>query len=111
MDTFRTSRNAVVELASRYKEFVTQLRANNGATHDEEAEKLLFTEMFEICLWGNATDLSLLTNLTKDGSQKENKIKNYLGPHERKRRDSIAASTATFGERPRNLTILRLKIS
>jgi uncharacterized protein YqfA (UPF0365 family) len=29
-----------------------------------EAEKLLFTEMFEICLWGNATDLSLLTNLS-----------------------------------------------
>lgn len=70
MDTFRTSRNAVVELASRYKEFVTELRSNKDATHDEEAEKLLFTEMFEICLWGNATDLSLLTNLTYEDIQK-----------------------------------------
>ncbi|EFY92047.1 hypothetical protein J3458_019036 [Metarhizium acridum] len=70
MDTFRTSRSAVVELASRYKEFVTELRSNKDATHNEEAEKLLFTEMFEICLWGNATDLSLLTNLTYEDIQK-----------------------------------------
>ncbi|KAG5938160.1 hypothetical protein E4U59_003974 [Claviceps monticola] len=70
MDTFRTSRNAVVELATRYKEFVTQLRASKDVTRDEEAEKLLFTEMFEICLWGNATDLSLLTNLTYEDIQK-----------------------------------------
>lgn len=70
MDTFRTSRNAIVELAARYKELVTQLRANKDATHDEEAEKLLFSEMFEICLWGNATDLSLLTNLTYEDIQK-----------------------------------------
>ena len=34
------------------------------------AEKLLFTEMAEICLWGNATDLSLLTSLTYDDIQK-----------------------------------------
>ncbi|KAG5987125.1 hypothetical protein E4U54_005116 [Claviceps lovelessii] len=70
MDTFRTSRNAVVELATRYKELVTQLRANSDVTHAEEAEKLLFTEMCEVCLWGNATDLSLLTNLTYEDIQK-----------------------------------------
>lgn len=70
MDTFRTSRNAIVELAARYKELVSQLRANKDATYDEEAEKLLFSEMFEICLWGNATDLSLLTNLTYEDIQK-----------------------------------------
>ena len=64
MDTFRSSRPAVLELASKYREIVQQLRADKNATHDVEAEKLLFTEMFEICLWGNATDLSLLTNLT-----------------------------------------------
>jgi hypothetical protein len=34
------------------------------------AEKLLFTEMCDICLWGNATDLSLLTNLSYDDIQK-----------------------------------------
>lgn len=36
----------------------------------EKAEKLLFTEMCEICLWGNATDLSLLTSLTYEDIQK-----------------------------------------
>ena len=35
-----------------------------------EAEKLLFTEMAEICLWGNATDLSLLTSMTYEDIQK-----------------------------------------
>lgn len=36
----------------------------------EEAEKLLFMEMCEICLWGNATDLSLLTSLSYEDIQK-----------------------------------------
>jgi len=36
----------------------------------EEAEKILFMEMCEICLWGNATDLSLLTSLTYEDIQK-----------------------------------------
>ncbi|KAH6889743.1 hypothetical protein B0T10DRAFT_486751 [Thelonectria olida] len=70
MDTFRSSRPAVLELASKYKEFVQQLRADKDVTHNPEAEKLLFSEMFEICLWGNATDLSLLTNLTYEDIQK-----------------------------------------
>jgi damage-control phosphatase, subfamily III len=70
ISTFRSSRPAVLELAARYKEMVEKLRADNGKTHDIEAEKLLFTEMFEICLWGNATDLSLLTNLTYEDIQK-----------------------------------------
>jgi len=68
-NTFRASLAAVMELASRYKQLVT-------AEHDEkeevevEKERLLFTEMMEICLWGNATDLSLLTSLTYDDIQK-----------------------------------------
>ena len=70
IDTFRTSRSAVLELASRYKELVGELRANKDVTHDAEAEKLLFAEFFEICLWGNATDLSLLTNMTYEDIQK-----------------------------------------
>jgi hypothetical protein len=36
----------------------------------EKAEKILFMEMCEICLWGNATDLSLLTSLTYEDIQK-----------------------------------------
>ncbi|KAL6863364.1 Hairy/enhancer-of-split with YRPW motif protein 2 [Amphichorda felina] len=70
IDTFRTSRNAVLELATRYRELVEALHADKDATHDAEAEKVLFSEMFEICLWGNATDLSLLTNMTYEDIQK-----------------------------------------
>jgi hypothetical protein len=68
--TFRSSRPAVLELAARYKDLVTQLRAASPATHDPEADRLLFTEMCEVCLWGNATDLSLLTSLTYEDIQK-----------------------------------------
>ncbi|CCF45537.1 hypothetical protein CH063_03632 [Colletotrichum higginsianum] len=71
ISTFRSSRPAVLELASKYKELVEQLQKNKGgAAQDDEAEKLLFTEMCEICLWGNATDLSLLTSLTYEDIQK-----------------------------------------
>ncbi|KAH7152772.1 hypothetical protein EDB81DRAFT_789661 [Dactylonectria macrodidyma] len=70
MDTFRSSRPAVLELASKYKELIQQLREDKESTHNAEAERLLFTEMFEICLWGNATDLSLLTNITYEDIQK-----------------------------------------
>lgn len=41
----------------------------NKKSDDEEAEKILFMEMCEICLWGNATDLSLLTSLTYEDIQ------------------------------------------
>ncbi|KAI0438819.1 hypothetical protein F4803DRAFT_533690 [Xylaria telfairii] len=82
INTFRSSRPAVLELAARYKDLVTQLQQQQ--THksstkaddddenddDDEARKLLFIEMCEICLWGNATDLSLLTSLTYDDIQK-----------------------------------------
>ncbi|KAJ0385110.1 hypothetical protein COL922a_006992 [Colletotrichum nupharicola] len=70
ISTFRSSRPAVVELASKYKDIVEQIRSNKGAANDEAAEKLLFAEMCEICLWGNATDLSLLTSLTYEDIQK-----------------------------------------
>ncbi|KAK4040199.1 hypothetical protein C8A01DRAFT_46437 [Parachaetomium inaequale] len=68
--TFRSSRPAVLELAARYKDLVTQLRSPSSASHDPDADALLFTEMCEVCLWGNATDLSLLTSLTYEDIQK-----------------------------------------
>ena len=74
MATFRSSRPAVLELAAKYKQLVTQLEDDKVGTKDpaelEEAERILFLEMCEICLWGNATDLSLLTTLTYDDIQK-----------------------------------------
>ena len=76
MDTFKSSRPAVLELAGRYRDIVTELqqkRTLKGAQSQEEfeaAEEVLFREMCEICLWGNATDLSLLTNLSYEDIQK-----------------------------------------
>ncbi|KAL7624805.1 Hairy/enhancer-of-split with YRPW motif protein 2 [Parahypoxylon ruwenzoriense] len=72
IQTFRSSRHAVLELAARYRDLVVQMvhdKSKSGAEH-EEAQKILFLEMCEICLWGNATDLSLLTSLTYEDIQK-----------------------------------------
>ncbi|CAK7203733.1 Hairy/enhancer-of-split with YRPW motif protein 2 [Sporothrix eucalyptigena] len=75
--TFRSSRPAVLELAARYRELMQQIDAhkadkseNKDAAAVAAAEETLFAEMCEICLWGNATDLSLLTNLTYEDIQK-----------------------------------------
>lgn len=74
MSTFRSSRPAVLELAAKYKDLVSKLDrdAESGKSTEEldEAERILFTEMCEICLWGNATDLSLMTSLTYEDIQK-----------------------------------------
>jgi hypothetical protein len=66
--TFVKSRAAVEELADRYMQIV----AKPGLVHNgskDEAKKLRFIEMTEVALWGNATDLSLLTNLTLEDLQ------------------------------------------
>ncbi|KAL9582963.1 MAG: hypothetical protein Q9212_002989 [Teloschistes hypoglaucus] len=74
MSTFRSSRPAVLELAAKYRELITGLQNDVPKPTPqhaiEDAEKLLFMEMCEICLWGNATDLSLLTSLTYEDIQK-----------------------------------------
>ncbi|PCD20121.1 hypothetical protein AU210_016753 [Fusarium oxysporum f. sp. radicis-cucumerinum] len=60
---------AVQELASR----VTQVIANPIQplqSLDDDAARLVFSEMTEMALWGNATDLSLLTNLSLEEIQK-----------------------------------------
>ena len=67
ISTFRSSRPAVLELATRYNALTAQLASKDL---DATAEEVLFTEMLEICLWGNATDLSLLTNLSYADIQK-----------------------------------------
>lgn len=74
MSTFRSSRPAVLELAAKYKGLVSHRESHVSSTKSmeeiESAERILFTEMSEICLWGNATDLSLLTSLTYEDIQK-----------------------------------------
>lgn len=66
--TFVKSRAAVEELASRYMRIVADTRLAQDESK-EAAQKLLFIEMTEIALWGNATDLSLLANLTLEDLQ------------------------------------------
>ncbi|KAF2095009.1 DUF89-domain-containing protein [Rhizodiscina lignyota] len=76
--SIRSSRPAILELAAKYKDIVAQIEKDKTAPPSESksadeveaAEKLLFIEMCEICLWGNATDLSLLTNLSYVDFQK-----------------------------------------
>lgn len=72
MSTFRSSRPAVLELAARYHELISQMQKMDDKPQEDvdRAEKILFMEMCEICLWGNATDLSLLTSLTYEDIQK-----------------------------------------
>jgi len=72
LGTFRSSRPAVLELAAQYHEIISQIahKGDESEAQIDEAEKILFMEMCEICLWGNATDLSLLTNMTYEDIQK-----------------------------------------
>ncbi|KAI2895520.1 hypothetical protein CBS63078_8537 [Aspergillus niger] len=63
--TFQSSKTAIVELAARYKTVLS-----TAALKDSTVEAFHFKEMCEICLWGNATDLSLLTSLTYEDIQK-----------------------------------------
>ncbi|KAK9237795.1 hypothetical protein V1525DRAFT_402952 [Lipomyces kononenkoae] len=65
LDAFMSSEIAVAELAIRYKTLSGQLHGSVG----EDQLHLLFREFIDISLWGNATDLSLLTNLSLDQLQ------------------------------------------
>ena len=66
----------MLELAAKYKALIQNFTSTSETTKTqppeghEQAERLLFTEICEICLWGNATDLSLLTSLTYEDIQK-----------------------------------------
>lgn len=76
LSTFKSSRPAVLELAAKYGDIVKRISEDSAVIHSddpvkvENAERVLFMEMCEICLWGNATDLSLLTSLSYEDIQK-----------------------------------------
>lgn len=59
--TFESSLYGVVELALRYMSLRNEL---TKASKDKEFLQILFKEFIDISLWGNATDLSLLTDAT-----------------------------------------------
>lgn len=66
--TLVKSQKAVQELASRF----TQVIANPALpvkSLDHELGRHVFVELTELALWGNATDLSLLTNLSLEEIQ------------------------------------------
>ncbi|KPM35410.1 Protein-glutamate O-methyltransferase C1393.13 [Neonectria ditissima] len=69
LDTFRSSRAAVVDLAKRYHGLVETLAKSQGKV-DPKGQEQLFYEMCEMSLWGNATDLSLLTDISYEDIQK-----------------------------------------
>ncbi len=68
--TFRSSGAAVEELAVRHEELLQDLSEKTYAEMKDDARKLLFMEMAQVSLWGNATDLSLLVNLSYEDLQK-----------------------------------------
>lgn len=87
-DTFSRSSDAVFELSMRFAEPFTQSGKSPEAKLD--AERLMFLELTQVCLWGNSTDLSLLINMTEEqikslqstgGDHLASTEKNILGNH------------------------------
>ena len=69
-DTFGRSGTAVFELSTR---FAVPYESNVHASTPEERHdrmRKLFLELTQISLWGNATDLSLLINMTEEDIKK-----------------------------------------
>lgn len=64
--TFVKSRTAVEELAARY---LSTFQKGTGDSATEDQRFLLFSEMTQVALWGNATDLSLLSKLSLEELQ------------------------------------------
>jgi len=64
-ETFSRSSEAVFELATR---FAAPYEPDTlvSAAKQLDAKRLLFHELTQVALWGNATDLSLLINMTEE---------------------------------------------
>ena len=74
LSTLKSSRPAILELAAKYQELICLLREDSIITQSSEeerkAEQQLFTEICEISLWGNATDLGFIKSVTYQDVQK-----------------------------------------
>ncbi|PPQ66356.1 hypothetical protein CVT26_011075 [Gymnopilus dilepis] len=88
-DTFSRSSDAVFELSLRFAD-PFKLSSDLSAEEKLESERLMFHELSQVCLWGNATDLSLLINMTEEqikslqstgGESLAATEKNILGNH------------------------------
>ena len=58
------SKKGTIELVKRFRGVLQAVAENQAA--DEETQEAIFEEMIQISLWGNATDLALLTSLSVD---------------------------------------------
>ncbi|KIL65759.1 hypothetical protein M378DRAFT_161764 [Amanita muscaria Koide BX008] len=60
LKTFKQSGNSILQIATTMHE----MEIGKDALTDTNKLEILFREMVQMCLWGNATDLSLLTHLS-----------------------------------------------
>ncbi|KAG2229726.1 hypothetical protein BDF21DRAFT_116454 [Thamnidium elegans] len=75
-DTFKGSHQAVFDLARKMPELILPM--------SEEKLEIVYHELIQVCLWGNATDLSLLTNMTQEDIQRLQAIEKDLLAERRK---------------------------
>ncbi|KDQ54505.1 hypothetical protein JAAARDRAFT_196426 [Jaapia argillacea MUCL 33604] len=66
-ETFKKSGEAIYHLATTMHEFEVE---RDLIQSDPEKLGVLFREMCQMCLWGNATDLSLLTHMSHEDIQR-----------------------------------------
>jgi hypothetical protein len=106
-DTFSRSSEAVFELSTRFAEPFKQPE-DVSQNERNEAERLMFLELTQVCLWGNSTDLSLLINMTEDqikslqstgGDHLAATEKNILGNHLNKLWDTVKTLRTKTGGR------------
>ncbi|KAN0100381.1 Protein of unknown function DUF89 domain containing protein [Tylopilus felleus] len=106
-DTFSRSAEAVFELSMRFADPFRQPE-NISEQERAEAERLMFLELTQVCLWGNSTDLSLLINMTEEqikslqstgGDHLAATEKNILGNHLNKLWDTFKELRAKTGGR------------
>jgi uncharacterized protein with ATP-grasp and redox domains len=77
-DTFRGSHGAVFDLARKMPSLIESMPI--------EKHEIVYHELIQVCLWGNATDLSLLTNMSQEDIQRLQAVEK---DHLAKRREFI----------------------
>ncbi len=107
LDTFKSSGTAISALAVTIEDLVVKsLSSEQGAESTAEGREILFHEMAQMSLWGNATDLSLLTNLSYSDLQL------FRRQAENSRKPAASSSSPTTSTRPgRESRRLRMDVS
>ncbi|CAG8569733.1 1072_t:CDS:2 [Acaulospora morrowiae] len=63
-EVFRSSSKTIIEIAKRIDELI--FPPNEKGNDDFDSNRLIFHELAQVSLWGNATDLSMLPHLNHD---------------------------------------------